>query len=274
MIFGISVNTSKINYETIVKKIWLTLKKTIPDCEIKIFLDGKSLENEKHTLSFLFIVGGDGTILGNVRILKEYQIPIIGVNYGTLGFMASIEVDDIEKSIEFIKQGNYYIENRIMISTHINSDDLINHYTALNDVVIMKLPMSKLLKFNIYIDDTYYNTFSGDGLIISTPTGSTAYSLSAGGPIVSPNIESFIITPICPHSLNAKSIVISSNSDIKLEIDGIDDNCFFVVDGQKQEILLGKQILKICKYEKNCSIVRFDFYDYYHVLREKLINRI
>ena len=274
MIFGISVNTSKINYEVILKKIWVTLKNIIPNCAIKIFLDGQSLENEKHTLSFLFIIGGDGTILGNVRILKDHQIPIIGVNYGTLGFMASIEVKDIEKSVEFIKEGNYYLENRIMIDSQLNVNDTVNHYIALNDVVVMKLPMSKLLKFNIYIDDIYYNTFSGDGLIISTPTGSTAYSLSAGGPIVSPNIESFIITPICPHSLNAKSIVISSESTVKLEINGIDDNCFFVVDGQKQEVVLGKQFIKVCKYKKSCSIVRFDFYDYYYVLREKLINRI
>lgn len=279
MVFGISVNTTKLDYEIILDKIYTTLKKHIPDCVIKIFLDGESLEKEKHTLSFLFIIGGDGTILGNVRILKEHQVPIIGVNYGTLGFMASIEVSDIEKSIEFIKNGKYYLEDRIMIKARLDVGDSKNiytqtQYTALNDLVITKLPMSRLLKFTIYIDDIYYNTFSGDGLIISTPTGSTAYSLSAGGPIVSPSIESFIITPICPHSLNAKSIVVSSQSIIKLEIDGIDDNCFLVIDGQKQEVVLGKEIIKICRYEKNCSIVRFDFYDYYYVLREKLINRI
>ena len=161
-----------------------------------------------------------------------------------------------------------------MLSAFMDADDCVKKYVALNDIVVMKLPMSRLLKFKIFIDDKYYSTFSGDGLIIATPTGSTAYSLSAGGPIVSPSIESIIITPICPHSLNAKSLVIGSESTIKLEIDGIDDNCYVVVDGQRQEMLLGKQLLKICKFEKSCSIVRFDFYDYYSVLREKLINRI
>lgn len=274
MVFGISVNTSKLNYEVILKRVWVALENKIPNCEIEIFLDGKNLENSKDKLSFLFIIGGDGTILRNVGILRDNQISIIGVNYGTLGFLASIEISDIDKAIEFIKNGNYYIEKRIMLKATIDSEKFFKNYIALNDIVVMKLPMSKLLKFKIFIDDKYYSIFSGDGLIISTPTGSTAYSLSAGGPIVSPSIESIIITPICPHSLNAKSLVIGSESTVKLEIDGIDDNCYVVVDGQKQEMLLEKQILKICKFEKNCSIIRFDFYDYYSVLREKLINRI
>lgn len=274
MVFGISVNTSKLNYDEILKKLWRTLKNKIPKCSVKIFLDGVGLEDNRDKLSFLFIIGGDGTILRNVRILGDCQVPIIGINYGTLGFMASIEINDIDRAIDFIKEKNYYIEKRIMINALINTEKFFENCTALNDIVLMKLPMSKLLRFKIFIDDKCYSTFSGDGLIIATPTGSTAYSLSAGGPIVSPSVESIIITPICPHTLNAKSLVIGSDSIIKLEIDGIDDNCYFVVDGQQQEMLLGKQVIKICKFEKNCLIVRFDFYDYYSVLREKLINRI
>lgn len=273
MVFGISVNTSKDNYEKIVDKIQCTLKSKIPNCEVRIFLDGLNLDKEKHELSFLFIVGGDGTILRAVKIIEAYDVPLIGVNYGTLGFMASIEINDIEKAIDQIKNKNYYIDKRLMIEAY--SDDCIdNSCIALNDIVITKLPLSRLLNFKIFIDDKYYSSFFGDGLIISTPTGSTAYSLSAGGPIVSPDIESIIITPICPHSLNAKSLVISSRSHIKLEIDGVDDNSYVVIDGQRQEILLGKQVVRIQKHEKYCSLVRFDFYDYYNVLREKLINRI
>ncbi len=274
MVFGISVNSSKKDYEDVLKKLWSLLKNKVPDCKIKVFLDGEDLENEKYNLSFLFIIGGDGTILQNVRVLGDHQVSIIGINYGTLGFLASIEIDDINMAIDFLNQGKYYVENRIMICASVNESDYIGEYPALNDIVITKLPMSRLLKFKIFIDNNYYSTFSGDGLIISTPTGSTAYSLSAGGPIISPDIDSIIITPICPHSLNAKSLVIGSQSVIKLEIDGIDDNCYMVVDGQKQEVLLGKQILKICKYHEKCKIIRFDFYDYYSVLRRKLINRI
>lgn len=274
MVIGISINSSKKNYESILKRVWLSLKSKIHNCKIKVFLDGEGLDEQKKNLSFLFIIGGDGTILRNVRILGDYQIPIIGVNYGTLGFLASIEVDDIDKAVEFLKSEKYYIEDRIMICASVDADSNVQNYSALNDIVITKLPMSRLLKFKIFIDNNYYSTFSGDGLIISTPTGSTAYSLSAGGPIVSPSIDSIIITPICPHSLNAKSLVIGSESVIKLEIDGIDDNCYMVVDGQRQEVLLGKQLLKICKYDNKCKIIRFDFYDYYSVLRRKLINRI
>lgn len=274
MIFGISVNTSKPNYETILKNIWITLKNKIPNCKIKIFLDGENLKSQESTLSFLFIVGGDGTILRNVSFLKNHNTPLIGINYGTLGFLASVEIGDIEKAVEFIRDKNFYIENRIMLNTTIDSDDCSEGCIALNDIAITKLPLSSLLRFKIFIDDKYYSSFSGDGIIIATPTGSTAYSLSAGGPIISPDIESIIITPICPHSLNAKSLVISSNSVIKLEIDGLDDNCYVIVDGQRQEVLKGKQFLKIRKHSKNCPIIRFDFYDYYSVLREKLINRI
>ena len=274
MLIGISINTSKFNYQLILKKIWVGLKNEIPDCKVKVFLDGNGLEEEKYNLSFLFIVGGDGTILRNVGILREYQIGIIGINYGTLGFLAGLEVSDIERAIKALKQNDYYIEKRIMLSTLVNADSSVKEYVSLNDVVIMKLPMSRLLKFKIFIDDKCYSSFSGDGLIVATPTGSTAYSLSAGGPIVSPDIQSIIITPICPHSLNAKSIVVSSESVIKLEIDKIDENCYVIVDGKREEIILGKQIIEISKYKESCLIVRFDFYDYYNVLREKLINRI
>lgn len=272
MVFGIAVNTTKPNYEIILKKICECLRERFCDCEIKIFLDSQNLNEEKENLAFLFIVGGDGTILGNVRVLKECEVPIIGVNYGTLGFLSSVEIKDIEFAIDCIKSNKFYIEKRIMLVGSWKNDK--NQYVSLNDIVVTRLPLSGLVKFKIFIDDKYYNTFSGDGLIISTPTGSTAYSLSAGGPIVSPNLESIIITPICPHSLNAKSLVISSDSNIALEMDGVRDSYYVVVDGQKREVLEEKNILKIRKFQKSCSIVRFDFYDYYHVLREKLINRV
>ncbi len=272
MVFGIAVNTTKPSYEIILKKICEHLREKFYDCEIKIFLDSKNLNQEKERLSFLFIIGGDGTILGNVRVLGECEIPIIGVNYGTLGFLSSVEIKDVEFAIDCIKDNKFYIEKRIMLEGFWGDDE--NKYISLNDIVVTRLPLSGLVKFKIFIDDKYYNTFSGDGLIIATPTGSTAYSLSAGGPIVSPNIESIIITPICPHSLNAKSLVISSDSTITLGIDGVRDSYYIVVDGQKREVLEEKNIFKIRKFQKSCSIVRFDFYDYYHVLREKLINRI
>ena len=273
MIFGISVNTSKNNYDKIVSMIEFVLKEKIDNCEVRIFLDGANLENEKHELSFLFIVGGDGTILRVVKIIDAYDLPLIGVNYGTLGFMASIELNDIERAVDQITNNEYYIEKRLMIETCVDGS-YDKGYMALNDIVITKLPLSRLLKFNIFIDDKYYASFYGDGMIISTPTGSTAYSLSAGGPIVSPDIESIIITPICPHSLNAKSLVISPRSIINLEIDGADDNLYVIIDGQNQEMKIENKILKIQKCKKYCSLVRFNFYVYYCVLREKLINRI
>lgn len=273
MIFGISVNTSKENYEDIVNRIQNILRNKFYNPRIKIFLDGENLDKEKSELSFLFVIGGDGTILRNVKLLGEYDLPIIGVNYGTLGFMASVEIKDIERAIEQIRDKNYYIDKRLMIEVYTDKSSSSNSYFALNDIVLTKLPLSRLLQFKIFIDNKYYNTFSGDGLIVSTPTGSTAYSLSAGGPIVSPDIESIVITPICPHSLNAKSLVINSMSNIKLEISGADNNSYVIVDGQKQDIQLNKGVC-INRYKRYCSLIRFGFYDYYQVLREKLINRI
>lgn len=274
MVFGISVNTSKKNYEDIVNRVEYILRNKFPDCRIKIFLDGENLDKDKFDLSFLFVIGGDGTILRNVKLLGDYDLPIIGVNYGTLGFMASVEIKDIEKAIDQINNRGYYIDKRFMIEVYTEDSSSIGSYFALNDIVLTKLPLSRLLQFKIFIDNKYYNTFSGDGLIISTPTGSTAYSLSAGGPIVSPDIESIVITPICPHSLNAKSLVISAMSKIRLEISGADNNSYVIVDGQKQDIQLDKGSIHINRYKRYCSLIRFDFYDYYQVLREKLINRI
>ncbi len=275
MVFGISVNTSKANYESIVDRIKDVIYDKFQNSLIKVFLDGEGLYEERENLSFLFVVGGDGTILRNVHLLCDYDLPIIGVNYGTLGFMASVEIRDIEKAIDQIKNNNYYIDKRLMIEARSEDENSDNSFYALNDVVITKIPLSRLLKFKIYIDDKYYNTFSGDGIIISTPTGSTAYSLSSGGPIVFPDMESIIITPICPHSLNAKSLVISSHRHIRLEIDGIgESDIYTIIDGQDIHVKLSRGIIHIYKHNRYCSLVRFDFYDYYHVLREKLINRI
>lgn len=273
MVFGIAVNTTKPNYKVILRTICKNLRRRFSNCSIRIFFNCEKLEDYKHELSFLFIIGGDGTILTNVRVLKDCQIPIVGINYGTLGFLSSVETKDIEIAIDHIKQNKFYVDKRIMLTSFLGYDEIQSKYICLNDIVISRLPLSRLVKFKIFIDGQYYNTFSGDGIIISTPTGSTAYSLSSGGPIVSPNVESIIITPICSHSLNAKSLVISSESTITLEIDKVQDT-YCVFDGQKREVLGDNNILKIRKFQKNCSIVRFDFYDYYHVLREKLINRI
>lgn len=274
MIIGISVNTSKLDYKIVLDKICNILKQKIKNCELKIFLDSVNLDIEKKNLKFLFIIGGDGTILSNARILRDEKIPILGVNYGTLGFLASIEVKDIEKAIDLLKDGDFYIERRTMLHAFIKTKNKVKEYVALNDVVITRLPMSRLLKIKILIDKKEYISFAGDGVIVATPTGSTAYSLSAGGPIVSPDIQSTIITPICPHSLNVKSLVVKAESLINFEIDRIQENCYVIIDGQKDEHLVEGDLIEIKQYSKKCSIIRFSFYDYHDVLREKLINRV
>ncbi|MBP5332077.1 MAG: NAD(+)/NADH kinase, partial [Lachnospiraceae bacterium] len=167
------------------------------------------------------VLGGDGTIISTSRLLDGRDIPILGINLGHLGFMSSVEKDDIARAVDLLIGGDYLLEARMMITAGImrNGEMLGREYTALNDVVISRLGFSRMISTRAFVNDALVNTYFGDGIIISTPTGSTGYNLSAGGPIVTPEAELMVITPICPHSLNMRSVVVAANDMIKITVD-------------------------------------------------------
>ncbi len=213
-------------------------------------------------------VGGDGTFLEAVSFISDKNIPIIGVNVGRLGYLATVSLDDIESAIIAIKDRSYKIEERTMIEVSINDKKLENNF-ALNEVAIQKKETS-MIKIKTYINDEFLNTYWADGLIISTPTGSTAYSLSVGGPIVIPGSENFVLSPIAPHNLSARPLIIPDKSQIRCKIESRDskvlvsvDNNSYVVDSDIEVVVKkASHTIKIASVEKT---------NYFSTLREKLL---
>jgi NAD+ kinase len=167
----------------------------------------------------MIVLGGDGTVLQAARLTKKQHIPIIGVNLGTLGYMTEVEVPNLEESLERLIAGDYVQESRMMLGGRATfADGRREEGWALNDIVISRSGPLQIIKFNIYVNGQFLNDYSADGVIVTTPTGSTGYNLSAGGPLVEPGARLIVLTPICPHSLNQRSIVLSPEDVIEIQI--------------------------------------------------------
>lgn len=218
----------------------------------------------------IIVFGGDGTLLSVSRLVGDRGIPILGVNLGGLGFITELHKDEIQKDIDNILSGRFNFEERINLSADIfRGEKKMAHHTALNDVVISKGALARMIELDININNQYVTTFKADGLIISTPTGSTAHSLSAGGPILYPTLESFVITPICPHTLTSRPIVIPDTFMIDVFI-RIGDDVFLTLDGQVGLPLKVSDRVMVKKSEYKTRFVLLHGRDYFKILRTKL----
>jgi len=218
----------------------------------------------------IIVFGGDGTLLSVARLIGDRGIPILGVNLGGLGFITELHKDEIYENIEKVLSGEYSLEERITLSAevHRRRRKRVQH-TALNDVVISKGALARMIELDININDQYVTTFRADGLIISTPTGSTAHSLSAGGPIMYPTLESFLITPICPHTLTSRPIVVPDEFNIEVVIENGDD-IFLTLDGQVGLPLRVGDRVGVRKADYRARFVLLHDRDYFKILRTKL----
>jgi NAD+ kinase len=232
---------------------------------------GYSREDIRSKADLIVVFGGDGTLLSAARFVGERGIPILGINLGGLGFVTEIARDEIQEDIiDKIIAGKYRFEERIMLSADVyRKGKKINHYTALNDIVINKSALSRMVEIEIYINGQYATAFKADGLIISTPTGSTAHSLSAGGPILYPTLESFVMTPICPHSLTNRPIVLPDKFILEVNIKNGKD-VYLTLDGQEGFPLKVKDKVKIKKADFRTKFLIFHDKDYFQILRRKL----
>ncbi|MBC8266574.1 MAG: NAD kinase [Flavobacteriales bacterium] len=177
-----------------------------------------SYETLKDNADFLFSIGGDGTLLGSVTLVRDSNIPIMGINTGRLGFISSVSTDQIESAITDVLKKKYQIKSRTLLSLETENNLFGNVNFALNEVSIVKKDTSSMIRIDAFLDDEFLNSYWADGLVIATPTGSTGYSLSCGGPIILPGSENIIITPIAPHNLNVRPIVLTDNSMLKLKV--------------------------------------------------------
>ncbi|GBE02967.1 MAG TPA: NAD(+) kinase [Nitrospirae bacterium] len=217
------------------------------------------------------VLGGDGTMLSAARLVAETGIPLLGVNLGGLGFITEVNRAEMYTAMETLLKGECSVEERMMIEADvIRRGEVIASYTVLNDVVITKGALARIIDLETYIDHTYVTTFKADGLIISTPTGSTAYNLSAGGPILHPAMNSVVLTPICPHTLTNRPIVISCNCLIEVSLGLYSEDVFLTLDGQVGLSVRKDDLIEVKKSPHRTKLLIPCERDYYQVLREKL----
>lgn len=227
----------------------------------------------RDSLDLIIVLGGDGTILSVARgINGKINVPILGINIGNLGFLSSVEISDIDLAFKKLRDLEYRVEERILLKSNIPEEDNKGQSLALNDIVISRGSLSRMIRFQIFIDGKRYYTFKGDGLIVATPTGSTAYSFSAGGPFVYPTVDAITLTPICAHTTGVQPIVLNSNSNIEVKIENNEEEFNIIFDGQKSIRYMDEATICIRKSNEHASIILFDDYDYFKVLRAKIIN--
>lgn len=228
-------------------------------------------ETENLSADLAFVFGGDGTILAASRILSNKQIPLIGVHLGKFGFLAELTTRDIKQSLEKIFAGEYVVSQRMLLSCQlVRSEKVIKKTSGLNDAVISRTSLSRLISIKLYINGKEVTTYSCDGLIVSTPAGSTAHSLSAGGPIVAPDIDAFIITPICPHTLTNRPLVVSGDSKIEMEPVSDSKGVGLTIDGQIYTDIMAKDKILVEKAKERLQLIDTKTRTFYDVLREKL----
>jgi NAD+ kinase len=229
-----------------------------------------SHEDIKDNVDYMFSLGGDGTLLDTVAYVRDRNIPVVGINIGRLGFLANIGKDEIESAVEAITSGSYVIDRRTMIELESNKPLFGEVKLALNDATVHKKDTSAMIIIHTYINGEFLNSYFADGLIVATPTGSTGYSLSCGGPIVMPTSENFVITPIAPHNLNVRPIVVSDSSVISFEIEGRNEQYFCTLDSRTEPIDSSFQIA-VKKSAATLSLVRLSDHHFLETLRNKLM---
>ena len=223
------------------------------------------------SVDLVVVLGGDGTLLGAARKVGRYGLPILGVNLGGLGFLTEIPLEMLYKDIEKVITGQVTVEPRLMLQASVlrNGEEKCR-FSVLNDVVINKGALARIIDLRVSIDGHFLTTFRSDGLIISTPTGSTSYNLSAGGPILYPDLEALILTPICPFTLTQRPIIVPDTSVIEVQMGKHNEEVILTFDGQVGFDLMAHDRVIISKSEKKLKLIKSPDQDYYDILRTKL----
>jgi len=236
--------------------------------QLHIFSTHRQLPDD---IGFMLSLGGDGTMLGAVSIVGDSGIPVAGINFGRLGFLADINKDDIDESLEAILLGEFNIQKRTLLSVRSEQAALFgeNHF-ALNDITLFKSDSSAMITVNAYLNGELLNAYWADGIIVATPTGSTAYSLSCGGPIIIPGSGNFVITPISPHNLNVRPVVVSDDMELDLEIESRSGKFLLSCDSKTTPVSTDIK-LKISRAHYQVNLIRLKNYSYFSNLRNKLL---
>jgi NAD+ kinase len=219
----------------------------------------------------IIVLGGDGTLLSVARITFPFDVPLLPVNLGSLGFLTEVSLPALYDTLEKVLQGDYAIESRMLLKASLMREgNTIGDYHVLNDVVINKGIPARIVNLEVLVNDQYMTSYRADGLIISTPTGSTAYSLSAGGPIIHPSMRSLLLSPICPFTLTNRHIVIPDLSRIKVKLLTKGESVHITLDGQQECEMLEDDVLEVQKADTPVNLIQAPGKNYYQTLRQKL----
>ena len=221
------------------------------------------------------VLGGDGTMLHAARLIVPHDLPMVGVNLGTLGFLTEIELQNLYEGLDCLLKDEFQVEKRSMLKgTVIHHDQETYHLSALNDIVITRSGFSRIISLRIMVNGKFLDDFSADGVIISTPTGSTGYNLSAGGPVVNPKANVILVTPVCPHSLHAKSMVLSQEDEIEIYLENVRENqleeAYITFDGQVAQKLHPGDRIKVRNSDKMAKVIKVNGDSFYETLRVKV----
>ncbi len=280
MTLGLTGNIDKASVKPLVTKFVKWLQKAGADFIVENELaehlrlpkesyPRSSLKNFFEKCQMVISFGGDGTILSTARAIGDSGVPILGVKMGGMGFLAELTPEELYASMEDILKGHYQIVKRMVLQVEVEGEKT-TRYHALNDLVFDKGAVSRVIHIKTFIDDEFLNTYISDGLIISTPTGSTAYSLAAGGPILLPSMNAIIINPISPHTLGARPVVIPDDKVVKIKIEYAPQNVLLSADGQVSKELKQGQTATIQKADYQIKLVSYRGRSFYDVLRAKL----
>ena len=217
----------------------------------------------------IIVIGGDGSLLGAARHTINSQIPLLGINMGKLGFLAETEPSMVDEAVNHLIRRDYQVQKRMMIDCFINQNKV---GTVLNDVVLSRHSIARMISIDVDVNQESIDTYRADGIIVATPTGSTAYSLSAGGPVLGPEMQCLLITPICPHSLTTRSIVLNSYNTINMRVVAADSDIVLTMDGQKTFQVTTSDLITIKQSESYANFVKYRPDHFFSTLKQTLIN--
>ena len=278
-----------------VKKVGIVVKPNNPEafataCELSDWLRANSIEqvgepcvwsenpaanDDRNELAehsdLLVVLGGDGTMISTARMVGDHEVLVLGINYGSLGYLTDFRIEEMTPALEAILRGEYDIDARVMLhAEHWRGSEMLAKGRVLNDVVINKAALARIIEIEVSLNDLYVNSFRADGLIVATPTGSTAYNLSAGGPIIYPSMNAVVLTPICPFTLTNRPIVVPDTAAIELKLIMENEGVVLTLDGQIGHTLHSGDCVRIRKSRTTFNLVQPPNRNYFDVLRNKL----
>ncbi len=278
MLFGIIANRRRQGADDVIKRVIHWTEKNGHDYRLADDLRALSIDDSRLSLrgrmaaecDIIVSMGGDGTLLATSREVGSAGTPILGVNLGSLGFLTQVSADEVELRLRDIVNGKHRIEQRMLLEASIVDDTEQKKFFALNDVVVDRGSLARLIQLDLFVNDEFISTYRADGLVISTPTGSTAYNSAVGGPLLNPNMEAIVASPIAPQSLAARPLLFHGDDRIRIRVTSTDHACLMTVDGQTSVGVKNQTQIVIRKAAHSTGLITFPDNSFYQILRTKL----